>query len=97
MYNELHTIQNTLESHYKEMQDIEFTIENQKLWILQTRKGKRNGVATIKIALDMYKEKIITKNDLLRKIKPKHVNEMLYQLYAMLMMLIIEVLHYVAN
>mgnify|MGYP001173512026 FL=1 len=77
MYDELHKIQDTLESHYKEMQDIEFTIENQKLWILQTRKGKRNGVATIKIALDMYKEKIITKNDLLRKIKPKHVNEML--------------------
>ena len=78
IYKKLNTIQKKLEKHYKEMQDIEFTIENEKIWILQTRNGKRNGVATIKIAIDMYAEKIITKQNLLTKIKPRHINEMLH-------------------
>ena len=76
-YQQLDKVQKKLEKHYKEMQDLEFTIENKKLWILQTRNGKRNGVATIKIALDMYKEKLHSKQDLINKVKPEHINEIL--------------------
>ena len=77
VYKELYKVQNKLEKHYKEMQDLEFTIENQKLWILQTRKGKRNGIATIKIALDMYQEKLHSQSEIINKIKPEHINEIL--------------------
>ena len=77
MYNQLHKIQKKLESHYNEMQDIEFTIENNKLWLLQTRKGKRNGFASIKIAIDMWKEKKMNQQNMLKKILPKHINEIL--------------------
>ena len=77
MYKTLNQIQKKLELHYNEMQDIEFTIENKKLWLLQTRKGKRNGLATIQIALDMSKEKMITQKEMLAKIHPKHINEIL--------------------
>ena len=77
MYSQLHTIQRKLESHYNEMQDIEFTIENNQLWLLQTRKGKRNGFASIKIAIDMWKEKKMNQQTMLGKILPKHINEIL--------------------
>jgi pyruvate,orthophosphate dikinase len=59
VYKELFAIQNKLEKHYKDMQDIEFTIEKGKLFMLQCRIGKRNGVAAVKIASDMYNEKVI--------------------------------------
>ena len=62
-----------LEKKYRDMQDIEFTIENKKLWLLQTRNGKRNGLATIKIAIDMLKEKMHTEKMLLQKISPQHI------------------------
>ena len=52
-----------LEKHYKDMQDIEFTVENNKLWMLQTRSGKRTAKAAIKIAVDMVKEKVISKKE----------------------------------
>ena len=77
IYNQLGQIQKILEKHYKEMQDLEFTIEEKKLWILQTRVGKRNGTAAIKIALDMYKEKIFNRQTMLNKISPNHINEIL--------------------
>ena len=77
IYKKLHTIQKKLESHYNEMQDIEFTIENNQLWLLQTRKGKRNGFASIKIAIDMLKEKKMNQKTMLQKIQPKHINEIL--------------------
>ena len=77
LYKELDEIQKNLELHYKEMQDLEFTIEEGKLWLLQTRTGKRNGTAAIKIALDMYKEKLHSKKQLLAKISPSHINEIL--------------------
>ena len=77
VYQELYEVQSKLEKHYKEMQDLEFTIENQKLWILQTRTGKRNGIATIKIALDMYKEKLQSQSEIIAKIEPDHINEIL--------------------
>ena len=77
MYKELNIVQKKLENHYNEMQDIEFTIENNKLWLLQTRNGKRNGIATIKIALDMMEEKIHSSQTMLNKILPHHINEIL--------------------
>jgi len=77
VFNELNAVQKKLEFHYKEMQDLEFTIEKNKLWILQTRKGKRNGIATIKIALDMYKENLHSKKITLNKINHSHINEIL--------------------
>ena len=76
-FKKLDDVQKKLEQHYKEMQDLEFTIENNKLWILQTRTGKRNGIATIQIALDMYKEKLHSQNDMIHKIQPEHINELL--------------------
>ena len=77
MYKELNIVQKKLENHYNEMQDIEFTIENNKLWLLQTRNGKRNGIATIKIALDMMEEKMHSSQTMLNKILPHHINEIL--------------------
>jgi len=57
MYKELFDTQNKLEQHYRDMQDIEFTVEDGKLWLLQTRNGKRTGAAMVKIAIDMLNEK----------------------------------------
>jgi len=77
LYNELYQIKNNLELYYKDMQDIEFTIENQKLWMLQTRKGKRNGMSAIQIAFDLEKEEIIHEADILNRISAKHLNEIM--------------------
>ena len=63
VYKELKKILSYLEKHYREMQDVEFTVENNKLWMLQTRSGKRTAKSAIKIAVDMVKEKLISKND----------------------------------
>ena len=78
IYKKLFQIQKKLEKHYKDMQDIEFTVENQKLWILQTRKGKRNGIASIKIALDLQKNKTIDIKTMLNRIHANHINELLH-------------------
>jgi len=77
-FNRLFKIQKKLEKHYCDMQDIEFTIENNKLWILQTRSGKRNGIATIKIALDLLKEKMLDPSSALARINSQHIDEMLH-------------------
>ena len=77
IYNQLCSIKEKLEMHYKDMQDIEFTIENKNLWMLQTRKGKRNGVSSIKIAIDMNKEKMINKKEMLNRISSNHLNEIM--------------------
>ena len=60
------------------MQDIEFTIENNKLWLLQTRTGKRTGIAAITIALDLLKNKLINDHKALNRISSKHINELLH-------------------
>ena len=78
IYNQLITIKNKLEKHFKDMQDIEFTIENKKLWMLQTRKGKRNGMAAIRIALDLYKEKLIDVQSVFNRVNSKHLNEIMH-------------------
>lgn len=81
IYNELFTIQKKLEDHYVDMQDLEFTIENGNLWILQTRTGKRTGMAMVKIAMDFYREEKITKEELLNRIKPEKINELLHPIF----------------
>ena len=63
VFKELKKVFIRLEKHYRDMQDIEFTVENNKLWMLQTRSGKRTAKAAIKIAVDMVKEKLISKKD----------------------------------
>ena len=78
IYEELYIIKNRLEQHYSDMQDIEFTIQEGKLWMLQTRVGKRNGVAAIKIAVDMHKEKMIDKKVALMRVNPNQLDELLH-------------------
>ena len=78
VYKELSKIFLKLEKHYKDMQDIEFTVENNKLWMLQTRSGKRTAKAAIKIAVDMVKEKLITKKEALLRIDPNTLDTLLH-------------------
>ncbi len=68
-----------LEKHYREMQDIEFTIENEKLFMLQTRSGKRTGAAAIRIAYDMHGEGLITRPEALLRVHPDQVSQMLHK------------------
>jgi len=78
LYNELDKIRLNLEKHYSDMQDIEFTIQEGRLWMLQTRVGKRNGAAAIKMAVDMVNEKLIDKNEALMRVKPSQLDELLH-------------------
>ncbi|MGH7854374.1 MAG: pyruvate, phosphate dikinase [Candidatus Binatia bacterium] len=71
----------SLEKHYREMQDIEFTIEDGKLWILQTRTGKRTGFAAVRIAVDMVEERIINKKEALQRIEPDQLNQLLRPIF----------------
>ncbi|HKA32988.1 MAG TPA: pyruvate, phosphate dikinase, partial [Candidatus Binatia bacterium] len=80
-YAELDRIRKVLESHYKDMQDIEFTIEDGKLWMLQTRNGKRTGFAAVRIAVDMVDEKIIGKERALMRIEPDQLNQLLRPIF----------------
>ncbi|MBF0215980.1 MAG: pyruvate, phosphate dikinase [Candidatus Omnitrophica bacterium] len=78
LYKELDDIRKKLEKHYKNMQDLEFTIENRKLYMLQTRNGKRNGPAAVKMAVDMAKEKLITREEAVMRVKPEQLDELLH-------------------
>ena len=78
VYLELHRILKKLEKHYRDMQDVEFTVENNKLWILQTRSGKRTSKSAVKIAVDMVKEKLISKNDAILRIDPNSLDTLLH-------------------
>jgi pyruvate,orthophosphate dikinase len=77
-YKELESIYLKLEKHYKDMQDIEFTIQKGKLWMLQTRNGKRTAKAAIKIATDMVNEKLITKDEAVLRVEPAQLDQMLH-------------------
>jgi pyruvate,orthophosphate dikinase len=77
-YKQFMDITKKLEKHYKEMQDVEFTIENGKLWMLQTRDGKRTAKAAVKIAVDMAKEKLITKEVAILRVTPENVDSLLH-------------------
>lgn len=78
LYQELVGVYQKLEKHYKDMQDIEFTIEDEKLFLLQTRNGKRTTKAGLKIAVDLVKEGLITQNEALLRISPEDLNQLLH-------------------
>jgi pyruvate,orthophosphate dikinase len=80
-YAKLDKVSKNLEKHYKEMQDVEFTVENNQLWMLQTRTGKRTGFAAVRIAVDMVDERIIAKNEALLRIEPDHLNQLLRPIF----------------
>jgi pyruvate, orthophosphate dikinase len=77
-YDEFMKITARLEKHYKDMQDVEFTIENGKLWMLQTRNGKRTAKAAVKMAVDMAKEGLLTKEEAVERITPENVDTLLH-------------------
>ncbi|MFP4620651.1 MAG: pyruvate, phosphate dikinase [Bacteroidales bacterium] len=81
IYNELYEIQEKLEHHYKDMQDLEFTIQEGKLWLLQTRNGKRTGAAMVKIAMDMLDEGILDEKTALLRNEPNKLDELLHPVF----------------
>ncbi|MDZ7332541.1 MAG: pyruvate, phosphate dikinase, partial [candidate division KSB1 bacterium] len=78
LYKQLDSIQKKLERHYKDMQDIEFTIQKGRLWMLQTRVGKRNGPAAVRMAVEMCQEGLIDKKTALMRVKPSQLDELLH-------------------
>ena len=81
MYKELVDIERKLEDHYHDMQDMEFTIQDGKLWILQTRNGKRTGKAMVKIAMDLLREGSLTEEQALMRIDPNKLDELLHPIF----------------
>lgn len=81
IYKELDNNRLILEKHYRDMMDIEFTIQKGKLWMLQCRVGKRTGLAALKIALDMFKEKLISKEEAIMRIEPNQLNQLLRPIF----------------
>lgn len=81
VYKQLFKIQKALENHYKDMQDLEFTIQEGKLWLLQTRNGKRTGAAMVKIAMDLLSEKKINKRTALLRMEPNKLDELLHPVF----------------
>ena len=80
-YAQLQRVCRRLEKHYRDMQDIEFTIEDNTLWMLQTRSAKRTGFAALRVAVDMVEEKIITKKDALLRVEADHLNQLLRPIF----------------
>ena len=78
LYQEFHEISDKLEHHYKDMQDLEFTIERNKLYILQTRSGKRTAHAAVKIAIDLVKEGLIDEKEAVLRVEPASLDQMLH-------------------
>ncbi len=78
IYQELLSSSKLLESHFKDMQDIEFTIQNKKLWLLQTRDGKRSSGSAVKIAVSMAKEGLITKEEAILRVSPSDIDNLLH-------------------
>jgi len=78
VYKKLDGFQRSLEKHYHDMLDLEFTIQNGKLYMLQCRTGKRNGPAAVKMALDMYKEKLIAGKEAVMRVEPSQIDELLH-------------------
>lgn len=81
-YQELYNIQEKLEKHARDMQDIEFTIQDGKLWMLQTRNGKRTGAAMVKIAMDMLREGMIDEKNALKRLEPGKLDELLHPVFT---------------
>ncbi len=78
LYKELVDIRDGLEKHYNDMQDLEFTIEHGKLWMLQTRTGKRNGLAAVRMAIDMLEEGLIDENTAIMRVRAEQLEELLH-------------------
>ena len=78
LYKELVAIRDKLEAHYHDMQDLEFTIEDGRLWMLQTRTGKRNGLAAVRMAIDMANEGLIDEKTALRRVRANQLEELLH-------------------
>ena len=78
VYKQLKSITDRLEKHYRDVQDFEFTVENNELFMLQTRSGKRTAQAAIKIAVDMVKEKLLTKEEALMRVDPAQIDQLLH-------------------
>ena len=81
VYKELFDIQRNLEKHYKDIQDVEFTIQDGKLWMLQTRSGKRTGAAMVKIAIDMLAEGMIDEKTAILRVDPERLDELLHPIF----------------
>ncbi|MDD2306924.1 MAG: pyruvate, phosphate dikinase [Prolixibacteraceae bacterium] len=81
MYKDLFDIQNKLEMYFKDMQDMEFTIQEGKMWMLQTRSGKRTGAAMVQIAIDMLKEGLIDEKTALLRVEPNKLDELLHPVF----------------
>jgi pyruvate,orthophosphate dikinase len=81
LYKQLDQYRRNLEKHYKDMMDVEFTIQQGKLWMLQCRVGKRTGFAAVKMAVDMVKEKLIGKEEALMRIEPNQLNQLLRPIF----------------
>ena len=81
LYAELNEIQQKLEDHYRDMQDMEFTVQEGKLWFLQTRNGKRTGTAMVKIAMDMVREGKITEKEAIMRCEPQKLDELLHPVF----------------
>ncbi|HLJ48185.1 MAG TPA: pyruvate, phosphate dikinase [Bryobacteraceae bacterium] len=80
-YEQLHEITTSLEKHYKDMQDFEFTIEDGKLWMLQTRNGKRTGPAAVRVAVDMVEEGLISQRDAVLRVAPAQLDQLLHPIF----------------
>ena len=81
IYAELDAIQTKLENHYRDMQDMEFTVQEGKLWFLQTRNGKRTGTAMVKIAMDLVKEGLIDEKTAIKRCEPQKLDELLHPVF----------------
>jgi len=81
IYKELDAIQTKLENHYKDMQDMEFTVQEGKLWFLQTRNGKRTGAAMVKIAIDMFHQGMLDEKTAILRIDPNRLDELLHPIF----------------
>ncbi|MGB4414326.1 MAG: pyruvate, phosphate dikinase [Paludibacter sp.] len=81
IYKELDAIQTKLENHYKDMQDMEFTVQEGKLWFLQTRNGKRTGAAMVKIAIDMFHQGMLDEKSAILRIDPNRLDELLHPVF----------------
>lgn len=81
VYQQLLEVRRTLETHLKDMQDFEFTVERGKLYMLQTRNGKRTGLAAIRIAVDMVEEGLITPEEALKRVEPEQLNQLLRPIF----------------
>ena len=81
VYEELLIACENLENHFGDMQDIEFTVQQGKLWILQTRNGKRSGLASLRIGVELVKEGLISKDQAILQIDPEQLNELLHPVF----------------